>query len=298
MLDWLQATAACFSFSLLLSKNNRRTPYTIIHVLISFLYLSFLLPTFLFLKRKVGMSAVKSDNNISMELIFIRTILLFVVSVTLIRLMGKRQLGELEPYEVVITIMIAEVSMTPMDDPRVSILFGIIPIVTLYILHTLISYLSLKIIWFRTLMCGKETLIIDDGCLLIDNMRKNDYSMDELMEQLREKDIFNIDEISYAMIESGGTLSVLKKPEYAGVTRKDLDIQTTKAHLPVVIMTCGKFQSNCRFNKDKFLKIAKENGYDDENSIFYASLSSKNNLFIQDYGGRHTILDLGDDYAS
>lgn len=233
-----------------------------------------------------------------MELIFVRTILLFIISVTLVRLMGKRQLGELEPFEVVITIMIAEVAMTPMDDPRVSILFGVIPIVTLYILHTIISYLSLKLVWFRTLICGKETLIIDDGCLLIDNMRKNDYSMDELMEQLREKDIFDIDEISYAMIESGGTLSVLKKPKYMNVQRGDLDISPPAAHLPVVIMTCGKFQDKCGFDKERFIEIAKSNGFENLNNIFYASLSSNNKLFLQDFDGNHIILDLGDNYAS
>ena len=221
-----------------------------------------------------------------MELIFIRTIILFVVSVILLRLMGKRQLGELEPYEVVITIMIAEVAMTPMDDHRLSILFGIIPIATLYILHTTISYLSLKLIWFRSLVCGKETVIIDNGCILIDNMRKNDYSMDELMEQLRQKGDFNIDEISYAIIESGGTLSVLKKSQEA--------TQKSNTHLPMVIMTCGKFQSDCKFDKKQFIQIATANGFQNTDDIFYASISTNNKLFIQDFGKRNVIIDLGE----
>lgn len=233
-----------------------------------------------------------------MELIFVRTILLFTISVILIRLMGKRQLGELEPYEVVITIMIAEVAMTPMEDPRVSILYGVIPIVTLYILHTAISYFSLKLIWFRTLICGKETIIIDNGYLLIDNMRKNDYSMDELMEQLRQKNIFNIDEVSYALIESGGTLSVLKKPQYSEINKLDIGINTGNIHLPIVIMTCGKFQQNCQFNKQHFIEIAKQNGFERINDIFYASLSTKNQLFIQDYNKHNKIIDLGENNAS
>lgn len=233
-----------------------------------------------------------------MELIFIRTIILFAISTVLLRLMGKRQLGELEPYEVVITIMVAEVAMTPMDDPRASLFYGIVPIVTLYILHTFISYLSLKVIWFRKLMCGKEMLIIDNGCLLIQNMRKNDYSMDELMEQLRDREIFNIDEVAFALIESGGTLSVMKKPAYCGVQKKDMDIFPPPAHMPEVIMTCGKFQDECNFDKEKFLQIAKDNGFMDKTKIFYASLSSRDKLFIQGYDKQQIILDLGGQNAS
>lgn len=234
-----------------------------------------------------------------MEIIFIRTIILFVISTILLRLMGKRQLGELEPYEVVITIMIAELAMTPMDDPKKSLLFGIIPIVTLYILHTAISHMSLKLMWFRKIMCGKETIIIDNGFILIDNMRKNDYSMDELMEQLREKDIFNIDEVAYAIIESGGTLSVLKKAEYSLPTNKDIKIHQPAIHLPMVIMTCGRFQNNCQFDKNKFVDIASQNGFDSTDKVFYASLSSSNRLFIQGYDKKQVILDLGENnYAS
>lgn len=213
--------------------------------------------------------------------------------------MGKRQLGELEPYEVVITIMIAELAMTPMDDQKKSLLFGIIPIVTLYILHTAISHMSLKLIWFRKIMCGKETIIIDNGYILIDNMRKNDYSMDELMEQLREKDIFNIDEVAYAIIESGGTLSVLKKAEYSLPTNKDMKIHQPTVHLPMVIMTCGRFQNNCQFDKNMFVDIASQNGFDSTDKVFYASLSSSNRLFIQGYDKKQVILDLGENnYAS
>lgn len=221
-----------------------------------------------------------------MELIFIRTIILFTVSVILIRLMGKRQIGELEPYEVVITIMIAEVAMTPMDDTKESILFGLLPIVTLYILHTFISYLSLKIVWFRNMVSGKSTMIIENGCILIENMRDNYYSMDELTEQLRQKGVFNIDEVEFAMIEADGTLSVLKKEHFKKVYGN--------RHLPQIIITCGKFQKECSFDKNTFTEIARKNGFPNTDEIFYASVSTKNKLFIQNYNKKFKVIDLGE----
>ncbi|MBQ9625127.1 MAG: DUF421 domain-containing protein [Clostridia bacterium] len=230
-----------------------------------------------------------------MELIFIRTILLFTISFIMIRLMGKRQLGELEPFEVVITVMVAEVAMTPIDNTSIPIVYGIIPIVTLFILHTFISYVSLKLNWFRKLVCGEENIIINDGCLLIDNMRKNDYSLDELNEQLREKGIFNIEEVSFAIIEASGTLSVLKKPPYQTPTKRDFDIPYSSSGLPIEIVACGKFKKDCSFNKKQFISIAKKHGFENVEHIFYASLSSENNLFIQDYNHKKAIVKLGEE---
>lgn len=209
--------------------------------------------------------------------------MIFVVATLIIRLMGKRQLGELEPYEVVITIMIAELALLPMEDMSESLLEGIIPMVTLYLLHTLISYLCLKLVWFRGLLCGKATPVIEDGCILIDNLKRQDYSMDELLEQLREQGIFDINQVDHALLEAGGTLSVLKKPDYQPPVLKDLGKTGKAQRLPKVLVTCGKPEKGAAILPDKLMAYAKPLGFTQMKDIFFACLTSENLLFIQGY---------------
>ncbi|MBQ3103208.1 MAG: DUF421 domain-containing protein, partial [Oscillospiraceae bacterium] len=144
-----------------------------------------------------------------MIIAFARTVILYFVLTVGLRLMGKRQIGELEPTELVITLLIADLSSVPMQDLGAPLTNGLIPIAVLLSLSMLASYLNLKSIRFRNLVCGEPTLLIQNGRLCQKTMAKNRFTLDELLEQLRSQGIFDITSVKYAVLETDGQLSVL-----------------------------------------------------------------------------------------
>ena len=140
---------------------------------------------------------------------FARTVILYFVLTVGLRLMGKRQIGELEPTELVITLLIADLASVPMQDLGAPLTNGLIPIAVLLSLSMLASYLNLKSIRFRNLVCGEPTLLIQNGRLCQKTMAKNRFTLDELLEQLRSQGIFDITSVKYAVLETDGQLSVL-----------------------------------------------------------------------------------------
>ena len=132
---------------------------------------------------------------------FVRTIILYFFIMAGMRLMGKRQIGELEPSELVLTMMISDLAAVPMQDFGIPLLFGLVPILTLLALSLLLSQLSLRSIRFRALVCGTPTVLIQNGKLLQDAMRRNRYTVDELLEELREQGFTRVEDVKYAVLE-------------------------------------------------------------------------------------------------
>ena len=139
----------------------------------------------------------------------LRTVILYFLIMTGLRLMGKRQIGELEPSELVLTMMISDLATVPMQDFGIPLLAGVIPILTLLSLSMLLSQLSLLSLRFRELMCGTPSILIRNGKLQQDAMRKNRYTLDELLEQLRGQGYVSVDEVRWAVLENSGQLSIL-----------------------------------------------------------------------------------------
>ena len=129
---------------------------------------------------------------------FVRTIILYFLIVVGMRLMGKRQIGELEPSELVLTMMISDLAAVPMQDFGIPLLSGLLPILTLLALSLLLSQLSLRSLRLRALICGTPTVLIRGGKLQQDAMRKNRFTIDELMEELREQGVTRIEDVKYA----------------------------------------------------------------------------------------------------
>ena len=140
---------------------------------------------------------------------FARTVILYFLIMTGLRLMGKRQIGELEPGELVLTMMISDLATVPMQDFGIPLLAGVIPILTLLALSMLLSQLSLTSLRFRALACGTPSILIREGVLQQEAMRKNRYTLDELLEELRGQGITGVEEVKYAVLENSGHLSVL-----------------------------------------------------------------------------------------
>ena len=139
---------------------------------------------------------------------FVRTIILYFFIMVGLRLMGKRQIGELEPSELVMTMMISDLAAVPMQDFGIPLLSGLLPILTLLALSLLLSQLSLRSLRLRALICGTPTVLIRNGTLQQAAMRKNRYTLDELMEELREQGISRVEDVKYAVLENSGQLTV------------------------------------------------------------------------------------------
>ena len=149
-----------------------------------------------------------------MLICFIRTLILFVVIIFGLRLMGKRQIGQLQPAELVITILLSEIAATPMQDNDISMLNSVVAIMILVSLEIIMSAISLKSMSFRGLLQGNSIVIIKDGVIDPGQMKRLRFTLDDLLEALRQKDVFDIEEVEYAVVETNGTLSVLLKPCY------------------------------------------------------------------------------------
>lgn len=169
-----------------------------------------------------------------------RTVILYFLIMAGLRLMGKRQIGELEPSELVLTMMISDLATVPMQDFGIPLLAGIIPILTLLSLSLLLSQLSLLSLRFRALMCGTPAVLIRDGKLQQDAMRKNRYTLDELLEQLRGQGCLSVEEVRYAVLENSGQLSVLPWARQKPPTAADLHLTPKDTSLPVVLINDGR----------------------------------------------------------
>ncbi|WP_298019600.1 DUF421 domain-containing protein [uncultured Dysosmobacter sp.] len=172
---------------------------------------------------------------------FTRTVILYFLIMIGLRLMGKRQIGELEPSELVLTMMLSDLAAVPMQDFGIPLLAGIIPILTLLSLSMLLSQLSLHNLRFRALVCGTPSILIRNGQLQQEAMRKNRYTLDELLEELRGQGISGIEDVKYAILENSGQLSILpwtrQKPPTASQLGLKLEDDVT---LPVVLVNDGR----------------------------------------------------------
>ena len=186
-----------------------------------------------------------SETNLGdiMLTIVIRTVLLYFFLIMIVRLMGKRQIGQLQPGELVITIMISEIAVLPLQDIKASIFDAIIPVSVLAILEIGVSFIALKTVKLRTLLQGNSVIVIKDGCPDVKQMRKLRYTTDDLLEALRQKDVFDIADVQYAIAETDGSLSVLLKPEKRNATVSDVNVQPKKNSLPRVIIADGRLFS-------------------------------------------------------
>ena len=142
-----------------------------------------------------------------MLIVLLRTIILYALVILVIRLMGKRQIGELQPYEFVITIMISDLAALPMQDTRLPLILGIIPIITLLFLKIVLSIIQLKSQKARKFLEGEPTILISRGKIHFENLKRQQINLDELMEELRLAGYFDLDEIEYGILENNGQMS-------------------------------------------------------------------------------------------
>lgn len=171
---------------------------------------------------------------------FIRAVILYIVIITGIRLMGKRQVGELEPSELVLSLIIADLASVPMQDFAIPLLSGLIPILTLLAMTMILSVLTMKNVRFRALLCGRPSIIIREGKLNQREMARNRLTVDELLEELRGQGHTDPGSIQYAILETNGRLSIFPYPDQKPVTPQLLALSTPETGLPLVLISDGR----------------------------------------------------------
>lgn len=175
-----------------------------------------------------------------MLIIFARAILLYVLIVFAMRLMGKRQIGELQPSELVITMMVSNMAILPIEDISIPMLVGAIPILTLVCFEIILSNFGLKSKKFRRILSGNPIVVIEKGEIVQKAMHKLRFSIDDLMEGLRGNDVFDLKDVEYAIVETNGKISVLKKFSAQNTTAQMLQISGNQASPPLVMVSDGK----------------------------------------------------------
>ena len=174
-----------------------------------------------------------------MLLSYMRTIILYLILIAVIRLMGKRQIGQMEPTEFVVTMLVANLAAIPMQDGGIPLLSGLVPILTVLGVGMILSSLSLRWVPLRRWLCGKPVILIENGQILQTNLRRTSITMDELTGHLREKDVLSIDQVQFAILETDGNFSVFPYPKHQPATAQDAGIKAKAQFLPITLIEDG-----------------------------------------------------------
>lgn len=169
-----------------------------------------------------------------------RTVILYILVLLTFRILGKRQVGELQPADLVITLLLSEILVIPMQDTQIPLINTFIPVLVLIGLEILISVISIKSIKFRNLLQGNSLIVIRNGILDQKQLKRLRFTVDDLMEALRKKDVFDIAEVQYAIVETDGTLSILLKPPYRTPQAQALHAQEEDNGIPCVVISDGR----------------------------------------------------------
>ena len=174
----------------------------------------------------------------------LRTLLMYLMLLLAVRLSGKRQLGQLEPAEFVVTMLIANLAGIPLEDGDVPLLAGAVPILTLLAGELLLTWLTVGSLRLRRLLCGKPVILIDNGALLTDNLRRTRLTVDELTSRLRQKDVLSIRDVQFAVLETNGQLSVFPWPDTRPPSAREAGVETEARDLPVTLVEDGKLNTD------------------------------------------------------
>ena len=199
--------------------------------------------------------------------------------------MGKRQIGQLQPFELVITIIIAELVVIPMQDKDVPLIEGLVPVFTLLLLQYGVSLLLMKSEGARAIVCGVPSVLVHDGRIVEKELRRLRYNLSDLLEQLRVKDLPNITDVEFAVLETNGDLSVIPKSQKRPLQPEDLKISTSYEGLPLSLIVDGKVKmgslQKAQLNMEWLQIELQRHGVKRPTDVLYASLSTDGALFVQ-----------------
>lgn len=215
-----------------------------------------------------------------------RVFIIYILILFVFRLMGKRQLGQMQPFELVLTLIIADLATIPMAEMSVPILNGVAPLLTLVVFHFIITSLTRVSTNFGRFISGKPVIVVDNSGIIYSALKKLNITIDDLLEAIRGEGFFSFSEIQYAIMETNGKVSVMPKPDYAPVTKLDLKINTDKDSLPLTIIADGHFMEENLEMSDKeklfFEKLLKKEKIEKIKNVLLLTMTKNGEVFLQE----------------
>ena len=221
-----------------------------------------------------------------MIIIFIRSSLTFIILLVVMRLMGKRQIGEMQPFELVITLLIAELACIPMSDISVPLVYGIAAILAVFIFHQVLSLLEQSGQFLKKTISGKPSLVLNKDGVDFEQLRKNNMDVEDLIESMRSAGDFSLDDLDYAIFESNGKLSAKEKENY----------KKNGSGLPLLVICEGKFIENnlsfLRFTHSEILKIINAHGAKNEKPVGVMTIDGGGKTYFQKENEKYEIFNV------
>ncbi len=227
------------------------------------------------------------SQNRDMGLIFIRTAIIFITLLIVMRLMGKRQIGEMQPYELVITLLISELACIPMADNSIPLLYGIIAILTIYFLHQFVCLIDLNVRSAKSVLSGSPSIVLNKNGIDDTQLKKNNLDVSDLVESLRVKGYFALDAVDYALYEAEGMFSALPKKDY----------EKYQTSLPVIVVDEGKFEPKNleQTGRDEgyYQEVLRKQGCDDVKKVLIMTVDGRGKVYLQTVGEKYKVFELG-----
>lgn len=220
-----------------------------------------------------------------MVTVIIRELIIYILILILFRLMGKRQIGQMQPFEFVLTLIIADLAVIPMSEIALPLVNGIVPLLTLVAFHFVITSLTRKSNTFSRIVSGKPVIIVNPNGIDYLALKKLNITIDDLFEAIRSAGYFNFDEINYAIMETNGKVSVMPKAQKSPVSAEDLKIDKQDSSLPLTIIIEGQFMEEnlklSKYNKDFFYSFLKKHNLNSIKNILLLTIDSSGKIFFQ-----------------
>ena len=219
-----------------------------------------------------------------MFLIFVRTIILYVIILIVVRCMGKKEIGQMQPFEFVISLMVADIASMPLTDTGIPILHGVIPILGLLFAYIIFTICNIASVTLREIICGRPAILINKGKIDEKILIKEKITINELQERLRVKDIFSIEDVEFAILETNGELSVVEKPEKKNLTPEDMGIIPNYSGITYDLVIDGKVMvENLERLKKTYSWLKKEInkfGYEPEEALI-VTINGSGSIYSQ-----------------
>jgi len=223
-------------------------------------------------------------DSIALWAFLLRVVVLYLAVMLALRIMGKREIGQLSVFDFVVSVMLAELSTIPMEDTHIGIMQSVIPIAVLVMLQLGVALMQLRSHRFRHLVDGEPSVLIEHGKIKESEMKKMHYSVHDLLTQLREKGFSNAADVEFAILETSGSLSVFPKPEASPLTPREMNIRGTESIIPMPLVIDGnpvqKTLDLLQRDKAWLLQELTRRGHPDLKEVFYATIDNTGTLFI------------------
>lgn len=234
------------------------------------------------------------EHNYIMFIVFLRVLIIYITVLVFLRLMGKRQIGEMQPYEVVITLIIADLATLPMSDTNIPLLNGILPLAILVLIHFTITLCTRKSIKIRRLMSGRPVIVISPNGIEYEALKDLNMNIDDLIEMIRQCNYYSFDQVEFAIIETNGKMSVIPKSASAPATAQDVGINNPPVSLPKIIVSDGKIMKQAmktlNIDNKKFNKIISYINADNIKQIVVLSLDDRGKAYYQLKGKSASVI--------